>query len=82
VKRHAPEQVLQGNALATFFQISAQGRKNFLAERLIEAQVELHAGAFHVMRDEQLHIASRILDPAFFQIGSACIDAFQHGGHG
>ena len=38
--------------------------------------------AVQMMRDKKLHIATRILDPAFFQIGGACIDAFQNGGHG
>ena len=73
--------MLQGHAFATTLEHFAQGHQLAFAKWSVKLRVKLHPSASQLMRDHDLHVATRVFDAALLQISRAAINRFQNRAH-
>jgi carboxymethylenebutenolidase len=75
------QEVLERDAFAALLQGVAQRDQIGLADRLVEAQVELHPRALELVGHQHLHVPPGILDAALFKVARAAVEDFKDRGH-
>ena len=81
VEPDAAEQVLDRDPFPAFLQGFTQGQEVIFLEGTVKLRVKFHPSAAKLVGHEHLHVATSVVDPAFFKIAGAAIDGFKNSTH-